>query len=138
MSAYVYLWDIFACVCVCALFMEYYLRLLAKINQESVKNIYNWDYIFFLFVFGGWKRMRLQIHRPTRWPQPDQSVWLLVRFVGGSWKHGSHSTYTVPTLHFVIFSAGFLFRLYSWVCNHVVWKHFIRFMGKFLLFYIIC
>lgn len=102
---------------------------------RSIKKVLNIIGIIFLFVFLGMERMRLQIHRPTRWPQPDQSEWLLVRFVGGTWKHGSHITYTVPTLQFVIFSAGYLFRLYFGLaimsCGHFL----ISFMGKFYFYF---
>jgi hypothetical protein len=49
MSAYVYLWDIFACVCVRAfhgiLSLPFWLRSIKKVLK-----IYNWDLYFYLFL----------------------------------------------------------------------------------------
>jgi hypothetical protein len=74
----------------------------------------------------------LQIHRPTRWPQPDQSERLLVRFVGGTWKHGVTHTHTctVPTLEFVIFSGGYPFQVVFLGLQSCHVDIFDRFHGK--------
>jgi hypothetical protein len=134
MSAYVYLWDIFACVCVRAshgiLSLSFWLRSIKKVLK-----IYNWDLYFYLFL-----GMEEDAAADSP-PHALASAGPISVAVGAlCWwdmerKHGSHTTYTVPTLQFVIFSAGYLFRLYSWACNHVMWKHFISFMGEIFTFF---
>lgn len=101
MNAYVYLWDIFVCV----LFMEYYLRLLAKINQ-CVFNLIG----IFLIVFGDGEDAVADTppHALASAGPIREAVGALCWWDMETWI--TH-TCTAPTLEFVIFSAGYLFQV---------------------------
>lgn len=122
MSAYVYLWDIFVCAFHGILSIPaFWLR--------SIRVCFNLIGIFHFFIcFSGCRECGCRYTAPrvglSRTNQSDRWCALLVG-------HETWATHTVPTVQFVIFSAGYLFQVFILGLQSCRVDISSSFMGKF-------